>query len=128
MIEGARLEDLLSEHEVYDRYGKLLAERELREARKNREIGWYDLRKGPHYTPAQIMDYLKLRECQPCQPNQPLDADKPVPGPQANGKRNGSSRSGLSGSDAKPTATISSIAGMTTTLEERAARRLDSEI
>ena len=54
------LSALLHEQEVMERYGRLFADRELRQARKNREIAWYDLRKGPFYTRDQLMDYLKL--------------------------------------------------------------------
>ena len=54
------LDDLLNENEVMDRYGHLFADRELRQARKNQKIEWYDLRKGPFYTRDQLMDYLKL--------------------------------------------------------------------
>jgi hypothetical protein len=50
--------DLMHEDQVYERYPGLFADRELREARKVGAIAWYDLRKGPHYTDADIMDYL----------------------------------------------------------------------
>jgi len=48
--------DLMYEDRVYEKYPGLFAERELREARKNGCIRWYDLRKGPHYTDSQIME------------------------------------------------------------------------
>ena len=73
MVDAIRhpIDELLSERELYDLYGKLFADKELREARKSRMIGWYDLRKGPHYTRDQLLDYLKLRE-RPASPNKPL--------------------------------------------------------
>jgi hypothetical protein len=114
-----KLEDLLSEKDVYDRYGKLLADRELREARKNGEIGWFDLRKGPHYTAEQVMNYLKLKEQLPCQ--------APGSSAEASERLSASSKSVPTGSDTRPRATTSSIIGMTKKLEERAAKALDCE-
>jgi hypothetical protein len=114
----SNVDDLLSEKEVYDRYGKLLADRELREARQNQEIEWFDLRKGPHYTKKDLMAYLERRKIGTWQ-NDKIDPAKESP--------TGSSKSAASGSAKRPAATISSITGMTRQLEERAARQLDAE-
>ena len=66
--------DLMHEDRVYTKYPDLFADRELREARKAGEIRWFDLRKGPHYTDAQIMEYLESQERKLChQPNEKLD-------------------------------------------------------
>jgi len=115
-------DDLMHEDEVYQKYGRLLADRELREARKNGLIGWFDLRKGPHYTAEQVMEYLRTREKKPCQQARPLV--EPVP----NGKRSASSSSTNIGSGERKAPTSSSIIGMTPRLEELAAERLESEI
>lgn len=115
-------EDLMHEDEVYKKYGHLFAERELREARKQRLIGWFDLRKGPHYTAEQVMEYLRTREQKPCRKAQPL-VD-----PAAGGKTRGSSRSESIGSGERADRSSSSIIGMTPRLEELAAERLESEI
>jgi hypothetical protein len=58
--EAARkdLEDMMHEDEVYERHGRLLVPGELQEARAAGLIDFFNLRKGPHYTPAQIIAYL----------------------------------------------------------------------
>jgi hypothetical protein len=117
--ESKRPDDLMHEDEVYEKYPRLFADRELREARKAGVIRWYDLRKGPHYTDAQIMEYLSRQERSPCPPNERLDPARDNP--------TASSRSAHSGSGGRRGATISSITGMTLGLEEHAARQLDSE-
>ncbi|MGE5510270.1 MAG: hypothetical protein ACM31O_03350 [Bacteroidota bacterium] len=114
-----KLDDLMSEDEVMERWGKLLAARELREARQAGLIEWFDLRKGPHYTAAGVMAYLALKKVAPCR-NEKLDPAKESP--------TASGRSAATGSPAKKTARLSIIAGMTPQLEERAAKALDSEI
>lgn len=117
------LDDLMHEKDVEQKYGKILADRELREARQAGLIGWYDLRKGPHYTTKQVMDYLALREKKPCK-TEP-DVNKPlVPEPV---KPSASSSSAATGSGRSPAAAPSPIIGMTRALEERAARALDAE-
>lgn len=40
----------MREDNVYQRFGHMLAERELREARKARAIGFIDMRIGPFYS------------------------------------------------------------------------------
>lgn len=115
------LDDLMHEKEVEQTYGKILADRELREARQAGLIGWYDLRKGPHYTRQQIMDYLALREKKPCQ-TEP-DVNKPLEPVRASA----SSSSAATGSGRSPEAAPSRIIGMTRALEERAAKALDAE-
>jgi hypothetical protein len=113
-----RLEDLLSEKEVYEKYGRLLADRELREARQRGLISWFDLRKGPHYTADQIMAYFKRRERQICEQESLTRAPE---------SGSASSRSATIGWAMRPGATTSSTTGMTPELEERAARLLESE-
>jgi hypothetical protein len=110
--------DLCSEKDVMDRFGHLLTERELREARQAGRIGYYDLRKGIFYTEPQVMAYLALSEKAPCR-NAKLDPEKEAP--------LASSRSEPTGSGRRPGASISSIIGMTPRLEERAAERLERE-
>ncbi len=118
-----QLDHVLHEKEVMDRWGKLFAERELAEARKAGTIEFYDLRKGPHYTPGQLIAYLQSkRKFAAC--NKPLDPDKPVPASDA---PNGSFKSETSGSSARQSRQSSSIVGMTPELEERAARQLEYE-
>lgn len=57
-------EELLSERDVYEKFSNLFADRELREARQRGEIEYFDLRKGPHYSVAQLNQYLcsKIRQ------------------------------------------------------------------
>jgi hypothetical protein len=117
--ETKRPDDLMHEDEVYKKYPKLFADRELREARKAGLIRWYDLRKGPHYSDAQIMEYLDSQERTLCRLNAKLDQAKESPIV--------SSRSAPTGLAERRAATTSSIIGMTPLLEERAAKRLESE-
>lgn len=110
---------------AHPHYGKLFADRELLEARNAGAIGWYDLRKGPHFDKTQLDDYLRSKVKPKCQtPNAPLDHNAGKVDPPE--KKAGSSKSETSGSGTRPTAPISSITGMTKALEERAARQLES--
>lgn len=93
MAELAKLEDLISEKEVYERY-KLFADRELLEARQSGELEFYKLRKGIYYTEAQLIAYLEKRKQQPWQ-NRPLAEP-------ASESSNGSGNSKTSGSAKKP--------------------------
>jgi hypothetical protein len=127
MTTAADLAELWSEKQVLDRFGHLFLDRELRLARKRGEIGWYDLRRGPHYTPAQLWAYLTRREKKPCRQNGPIVEDGEEPESEAPEKPSGYSRSGNSGSGKKKGPTRSTIIGMTPRLEELAARRLDAE-
>lgn len=111
-------DDLLREDQVYERYGHLLAERELREARKAGHIEWYDLRKGPHYTIQQVMRYLD-RQKQPLCDNQRLDPAREPPSV--------SSKSESTGSAEKKASRPYIVTGMTQRLEERAASLLEQE-
>lgn len=115
-----QLDELLNEREVYELYGKLLADKELREARQNGIISWYDLRKGPHYTRDQVLQYLKLKERSACQ-NQPLNLAR-----AESGKQRESSNLVTIGSPRNQTAT-GPIAGMNPKLEKLAADQLDAE-
>lgn len=118
MSESITPADLLSETEVYERFGKCLVNRELRLARKRGQIGWYDLRAGPHYSVAQVMDYLKLMERKPCPTtNDPLNDNVE--------EMDDCSPLATSGLAGKPVAIRSTNTGMTPELEELAARRLE---
>jgi hypothetical protein len=102
-LEAAtRPSDLMHEDQVYEKYPGLFAERELREARKAGRIRWYDLRKGPHYTEVQLMQYLDSQERALWQENQKLDPARESPVASSNTKA-----SGFGGTRA--TASISSI-------------------
>lgn len=119
-------DDMMHEREVMEKYGRLFAERELAEARREGTIEWHDLRKGPHYTNDQLMAYLQSKVKPLCQHNAPLDDKRQLPD-AASGKAKGSSKSVPSGSDMRPAPTTSSVIGMTRKLEERAAAQLDCE-
>lgn len=82
--------DLMHEDEVYQKYTGLFADRELREARKAGRIRWYDLRKGPHYSDAQIMEYLIKQERPICPKNAKLDPTRGSPAESSNTKASGS--------------------------------------
>src|SRR5262245_58367226 len=110
--------DLIHENDVYDRFPGLFADRELREARQAGQIRWFDLRKGPHFTEVQLMEYLATKERMPCR-NEKLD--------EAKGSPRVSSKSGTTGSSTRKTATITPIAGMTPALERSAAELLDKQ-
>lgn len=83
-------DDLMNEDEVYTRYPKKFADRELREARQKGLIDFYDLRKGPHYSEEQLAAYLetqlKSKQCQ----NELLNDNSPNGQP---GRPNASSKS-----------------------------------
>jgi hypothetical protein len=113
---GTGPEDLMHENEVYEKYPNLFADRELREARQQGLIGWYDTRKGPQYTKAQLMGYLHTKERAPCR-NEKLNEARESP--------RASSKSATTGSSTKRTATITPIAGMTPALEKSAAELLE---
>ncbi|WP_338692044.1 hypothetical protein V5279_38015 [Bradyrhizobium sp. 26S5] len=64
----APFDELLTEIEVCERYSHLLGERELREARRDRQIAFVTGKKGAIlYRPAWVADYLN-RKITPCQP------------------------------------------------------------
>jgi len=116
--------DLMTEAEVYDKYKGRFADRELREARRSGQIEFYDLRKGVHYSPEQISDYLKSKVKRQCK-NEKLDSE-PEDKPKASERPSGFSRSGNTGStDQSRAARSSTIVGMTPDLEKRAAARLE---
>ncbi len=88
-------DDLMTEDQVYERYPKKFADRELREARQKGLIDFYDLRKGPHYSEEQLAAYLetqlKSKQCD----NETLN-DNSLSDPP--GRPNGSSKSEGGGS------------------------------
>jgi len=66
----AQFDDLMTEAEVCERYGNLLGERELRQARRNNAVGFVTGKKGMIlYHPAWIAQYLE-RKVTLCQPRQ----------------------------------------------------------
>lgn len=52
------LDDLISEAQAYERYGHLLAGKELREARQAGKLPHYPLRKGAFYLPTDLEKYI----------------------------------------------------------------------
>lgn len=120
-----KVDDLLHEKEVMEKWGKLFAERELAEARKAGTIQFFDLRKGPHYTPQQLIDYLKTKLKGGAECHGLLNPDKEAPA--ESGPKNGSSKSETFGSPESHGRRASNIVGMTPELEERAARALEYE-
>ena len=90
----AGFDELMTEAEVCKRYGNLLSERELRNARRNNEVAFVTGKKGMIlYRPAWIAQYLE-RKVTLCQPQQP-----------------GSGNMGITGSGASPIPIISMPAG-----------------
>ena len=84
----------MTEAEVCKRYGNLLSERELRNARRNNEVAFVTGKKGMIlYRPAWIAQYLE-RKVTLCQPQQL-----------------GSGNMGITGSGASPIPIISTPAG-----------------
>lgn len=119
-------DDLMHEDDVYKKYGRLLADRELREARKAGTIEWFDTRKGPHYSNDQLVAYFATKLRKQCQTNSTLDPDKPVPNGESERPTEFSS-SAPTGSDTRKGPTSSTIIGMTKRLEASAARALENE-
>jgi len=103
-----KLDDLISEIEVYERYRNIFAAGELREARQRSEIEYYALRKGVHYTEEQLVEYLNKRVKRPWQ-NAPLRA---VP---ESGNPPGSSSFETNGSGERPAPQTSFAIGTTET-------------
>jgi hypothetical protein len=88
------LEEMMSEREVYERYGHLFVDKELREARAAGEIEFFHLRKGIFYTPSQLREYLAKKRVGPCR----LSEKPPAP---ESANSNDFSRSETSGSSRK---------------------------
>jgi hypothetical protein len=101
-----KLDDLMHEKEVYERWKGRFAEDELKEARQSGRIEWFDLRKGPHYTEAQLLDYLETRK-RVCQRARPLNPEQEQP---EESQPNGSNSKG-NGSDKKRRGGISIVTG-----------------
>jgi hypothetical protein len=112
------LSELIHEDAVYERFPGVFATRELREARQRGLIKWYDLRKGPHYTEAQLMAYVQTKERSGCD-NAKLDPEKKSP--PVSGK------SVPSGLPSKKPPRSFSIVDMTPDLERYAADQLENE-
>ena len=128
MTTAADLSELWSEKQVMERFGHLFADRELRLARKRGDIGWFALRKGPHYTPAQLWAYLQRRERKPCRANSPLVDDVgSEPEDEAPAKPTGSFRSTRIGSGTRRARMPSTTTGTTASLAALAARQLENE-
>jgi hypothetical protein len=88
MSDIRKLDDLMSERQVYEKYKDLFADRELREARQSGLLEFFDLRKGPYYSEEQLAAYLSTKATRKCR-NEPLNdngqSDQPA-------KRSGSSK------------------------------------
>lgn len=63
----ASLGDLMSEREVYEKYGHIFVDAELRQARQGGKIDFYDLRKGIFYTERQLLAYLDTHRRSPAE-------------------------------------------------------------
>ncbi len=88
MDELNSIDELISEKDVYERFPKVFADKELREARQSGQIEYYLLRMGPHYSEKQLIAYVVKRLRKPCQ-NRPLAPEETEPG---NSESNGSAR------------------------------------
>jgi hypothetical protein len=108
------LDELLHETKVYERWGHLLVDKELRQARQAKIIEWFDLRSGPHYTEAQVLEYLSKRIIKPCE-SKALEHEN----------SNASSNSGNNGSAKSKKAALSIVTGMTPENEKLAAAALE---
>jgi hypothetical protein len=93
MSELRTIAELMSERDVYDRFPKVFADKELREARQNGEIEYYLLRMGPYYSEKQLIAYLEKRLRKPCQ-NRPL-APEPTEGCKRNSEALGTNDEAL---------------------------------
>lgn len=99
------LEELMSEREVYDKYGHLFVHKELLEARQKGQIDFYDLRKGVFYTPQQLRDYLAKKKAGPCPLNERPEA------PEESVNNSASSNSKTNGSRRKRGAHLTTVPG-----------------
>ena len=117
MGELSRLSDLISEQEVYEKYGHLFVANELREARQLGQLRFFPMRKGIFYTEGQLIEYIGKRErCR--------SENKPLREPES---QKGSGNTGINGSNATPRAPISIVAGMTPELEGTVAEALEPQ-
>ncbi|SRR5579883_3420041 len=98
-----KLDQLIHENEVYKKWPGIFADKELREARQRRAIEWFDLRKGPHYTEAQLAAYLAQRIQRPCEKTALLDVESEP----------ASSKSEINGSGRNKKPGLSIVTGMT---------------
>lgn len=92
------IDDLMHEKDVYIKFDGLFADKELWRARRARLIEWFDLRKGPHYTKRQLMDYLNRWRCEACAENKTLDQIREQEAALVNAKRLAPSKSEANGS------------------------------
>lgn len=97
MAEIRKLDELMSEKQVYEKYKDLFSERELREARQKGLLEFFDLRKGVYYCEEQLAAYLSSKATKKCQNDTLNDNDQP----DQLGKPNGSSKSEAIGSQPK---------------------------
>lgn len=91
-LELKSLDDLISEREVYQRYGHLFVIDELRQARQSRQLECFELRKGIFYTQAQLLFYLETRRRKQCQNRPLLDLENEPRHASGNSRTNGSAR------------------------------------
>lgn len=85
------LDDLISEREVYQRYGHLFVTDELRQARQEGVLECFDLRKGIFYTQPQLLSYLEKRRRVQCR-NRPLLEPTDHQSASGNSRTSGSAR------------------------------------
>lgn len=109
------LSDLISEKAVYERYGEIFAQHELREARNAGLLAHYHLRKGIFYTEGQLLAYIERRRQEPCE-NKLLVPEKDDPRASGNSK--------TSGSGASKKAALTIIDSGTQEMDELIARAL----
>jgi hypothetical protein len=108
--------DLISEDVVMERYGNLFGKRELKQARNDGLIGYFELKTGIFYTDADLMAYLQ-RNRRECQKNARLDSDRETPDARMS--------SGIIGSTESQETRSGTTTGTTRNPVELAARRLE---
>ena len=113
MSEVVKLRPLISEAEAYERYGHVLQDRELRQARKSGLIGYYVRRRRVLYREDELVEFVNAKlegsYVEPCPKKKP---------------ENPSSDSDATGSTRSKDQPGSTVSGMTPELEKSAAALL----
>jgi len=110
-----KLDDLISESQVYERWRTLFVDKELRLARQQRLIEWFDLWAGIHYTEAQLAAYIERWVQKSCEQTGPLEVEK----------KKASSKLETNGSTVSRTAGLSIATGTTKEQGEFLARAFE---
>lgn len=110
-----RLDELMSEAEVYEKWPRLFVDKELRNARQARLIEWFNMRSGIYYTEAQLVAYLERKLQKSCEQSEALDVEN----------KTASSKSGTNGSDKNKKPGLSIVTGMTKDESALVARALE---